>query len=213
MTSAKTIKSRNLPISLNIWLLNLSPCQGDLEAFRLCRTQIQQPPTDQAFKGAQTVYLAAPPSSAQLGYQAFRRHFPHIEARHLWLVDWLWDLPVQQVFDIYPFNRYIENTSFTGIRCWTRFAKDTPSMKQILSLSSQLTPLLQAARKSAGLSQTDLATRLSLSQSRMSAMELDPSSIRLDQLLTLCSMLHLELMIQAKGEPKQNSADSTMQEW
>lgn len=86
-------------------------------------------------------------------------------------------------------------------------------MKQILSLSSQLTPLLQAARKSAGLSQTDLATRLSLSQSRMSAMELDPSSIRLDQLLTLCSMLHMELMIQAKGEPKQNSADSTMQEW
>jgi HTH-type transcriptional regulator/antitoxin HipB len=87
------------------------------------------------------------------------------------------------------------------------------SMKQIFALSSQLTPLLQAARKSAGLSQTDLAARLSLSQSRMSAMELDPSSIRLDQLLKLCSVLHLELMIQAKGTPEQNAEGSTLQEW
>jgi HTH-type transcriptional regulator/antitoxin HipB len=86
-------------------------------------------------------------------------------------------------------------------------------MKQIFALSSQLTPLLQAARKSAGLSQTELAMRLSLSQSRISAMELDPSSIRLDQLLTLCSVLHLELIVQTKGTPEQNSEGSRLQEW
>jgi hypothetical protein len=40
MTLSKAIKSRDLPKSLNIWLLNLFPCPGDLEAFRLCRTQI-----------------------------------------------------------------------------------------------------------------------------------------------------------------------------
>ncbi len=74
-------------------------------------------------------------------------------------------------------------------------------LKQILSLSDQLAPLLQAARKSAGLSQTELARRLNLSQSRMSAMELDPASMRLDQLLTICATLQLELVVQTKGAP------------
>lgn len=60
-------------------------------------------------------------------------------------------------------------------------------MKQILTLSDQLSPLLQAARKSAKLTQSDLAKRLDLSQSRMSAIELDPAGMRLDQLLAICS--------------------------
>lgn len=86
-------------------------------------------------------------------------------------------------------------------------------MKQILSISAQLSPLLQAARKSAGLSQTDLAKRLSLSQSRMSALELDPASMRLDQLLSVCATLQLELVVQSKGSPEQSSTRSPMQEW
>lgn len=86
-------------------------------------------------------------------------------------------------------------------------------MKQILSISAQLSPLLQAARKSAGLSQTDLAKRLSLSQSRMSALELDPASMRLDQLLSVCATLQLELVVQSKGLPEQSSTRSPMQEW
>lgn len=71
-------------------------------------------------------------------------------------------------------------------------------MKQILSISKQMGPLLQAARKSAGLSQTELAQRLDISQSRISAMELDPGSISLDQLLMLLSALNLEVMVQTK---------------
>ena len=86
-------------------------------------------------------------------------------------------------------------------------------MKQILSISAQLSPLLQAARKSAGLSQTDLAKRLSLSQSRMSALELDPASMRLDQLLSVCATLQLELVVQSKGSPEQRSTRSPMQVW
>jgi HTH-type transcriptional regulator / antitoxin HipB len=86
-------------------------------------------------------------------------------------------------------------------------------MKQILSISAQLSPLLQAARKSAGLSQTELAKRLSLSQSRMSALELDPASMRLDQLLSVCATLQLELVVQSKGSPEQSSTRSPMQEW
>ena len=86
-------------------------------------------------------------------------------------------------------------------------------MQQILSLSDQLSPLLQAARKSAGLSQAELARRLDLSQSRMSAMELDPASIRLDQLLTICAALQLELVVQTKGAPENKQLSPTGQEW
>ena len=86
-------------------------------------------------------------------------------------------------------------------------------MQQILSLSDQLAPLLQAARKAAGLSQTELARRLDLSQSRMSAMELDPASMRLDQLLSICASLQLELVVQTKGEPESKQPNFTGQEW
>ncbi|MBK6594658.1 MAG: helix-turn-helix transcriptional regulator [Burkholderiales bacterium] len=77
-------------------------------------------------------------------------------------------------------------------------------MQQILSLSDQLSPLLQAARKSAGLSQTELARRLDLSQSRMSGMEwirLHPPGPTADH---LCRPA-IELVVQTKGAPKTNS--------
>ncbi len=86
-------------------------------------------------------------------------------------------------------------------------------MQQILSISDQLAPLLQATRKSAGLSQTELARRLDLSQSRMSAMELDPASIRLDQLLSICATLKLELVVQTKGAPESKQSIPTGQDW
>jgi HTH-type transcriptional regulator/antitoxin HipB len=86
-------------------------------------------------------------------------------------------------------------------------------MQQILSISDQLAPLLQAARKSAGLSQAELGRRLDLSQSRMSAMELDPASMRLDQLLSICAILQLELVIQAKSAPKSKQPNPPGQEW
>ena len=72
-------------------------------------------------------------------------------------------------------------------------------MKQILSLSKQLGPILQSARKSAGLSQTELAQRLGISQSRISAMELDPGSINVDQLLALLAALNHELLVQPRN--------------
>jgi HTH-type transcriptional regulator/antitoxin HipB len=71
-------------------------------------------------------------------------------------------------------------------------------MKQLLSVPDQVGPLLRAARKSAHLSQTALAQKLDISQSRMSAMELDPASISLDRLLAIFSALNLELLVQTK---------------
>ena len=87
-------------------------------------------------------------------------------------------------------------------------------MKQVLSIADQFGALLQASRKSAGLSQTELARHLGLSQSRLSALELNASSIRLDQLLTLCSALDLELLVQTRGDSLQGPvATSTPSEW
>jgi len=85
-------------------------------------------------------------------------------------------------------------------------------MKQILSVPDQAGPLLQAARKSAGLSQTALARRLGISQSRMSAMELAPGSISLAQLLSMCSALRLELLVQTKGRPDDDRSETALTE-
>jgi len=71
-------------------------------------------------------------------------------------------------------------------------------MKQILSLSRQLGPLIQSARKSAGLTQAELGQRLGMSQSRISAMELEPGTINVDQLLALLAVLDHELLVQPK---------------
>ena len=85
-------------------------------------------------------------------------------------------------------------------------------MKQILSVADQAGPLLRAARKSAGLSQTVLARRLGISQSRLSAMELDPGSISLAQFLAMCSALRLELLVQTKGLPDDARAETALTE-
>jgi HTH-type transcriptional regulator/antitoxin HipB len=81
-------------------------------------------------------------------------------------------------------------------------------MKQILSLSRQLGPLLYSARKSAGLSQTALAQRLGISQSRVSAMERDPGSISVEQLLAILAALHHEVLVQPKQGAAVDSAGS-----
>jgi HTH-type transcriptional regulator/antitoxin HipB len=72
------------------------------------------------------------------------------------------------------------------------------TMKQVLSLPEQLGPVLQAARKSARLSQSAVASRVRIGQSRMSAIELDPASVNLRQLLSILATLDLELVVQSK---------------
>lgn len=66
--------------------------------------------------------------------------------------------------------------------------------------AAQLGRILQSARKAKGLSQQSVASRIGLSQGRLSALELNPGSISVDQLLALLANLGLELQIQPKGE-------------
>jgi HTH-type transcriptional regulator / antitoxin HipB len=65
----------------------------------------------------------------------------------------------------------------------------------------QLGRLLQSARKAKKLSQAAVGARLGLSQKRVSALELNPGNITVDQLLALSSVLGLELQILQKGSP------------
>lgn len=74
-------------------------------------------------------------------------------------------------------------------------------MNQLLSVPSQVGLVLRAVRKSAKLSQKQLAAKLGLSQNRMSELETDPGSMRVDQLLAVLSALGLELQVQTRGGP------------
>jgi len=60
-------------------------------------------------------------------------------------------------------------------------------MKQLLSVPSQVDLVVRAVRKSAKLSQKQLAAKLGLSQNRLSELETDPGSMRVDQLPAVIS--------------------------
>jgi len=72
-------------------------------------------------------------------------------------------------------------------------------MNQLLSVPSQVGLVLRAVRKSAKMSQKQLAAKLGLSQNRVSELETDPGSMRVDQLLAVISVLGLELQVQTRG--------------
>ncbi|MFG6443179.1 helix-turn-helix domain-containing protein [Pelomonas margarita] len=72
-------------------------------------------------------------------------------------------------------------------------------MNQVLSVPSQVGLVLRAARKSAKLSQKQLAAKLGLSQNRVSELETDPGCMRVDQLFAVMSVLGMELQVQARG--------------
>lgn len=74
---------------------------------------------------------------------------------------------------------------------------------QKLSTSGQLGHLLIARRKSLGLTQSDVAARLGISQNRLSELESRPAQLTVDRLLTLTGILGLELTLldQEKAAP------------
>jgi HTH-type transcriptional regulator/antitoxin HipB len=74
-----------------------------------------------------------------------------------------------------------------------------PSSSHILATASQLGSILQAARKTRRMTQSDLATRLNLSQSRVSHLEQNPHDLSVGQLLAWCSALGLELAVGTRG--------------
>jgi HTH-type transcriptional regulator/antitoxin HipB len=72
------------------------------------------------------------------------------------------------------------------------------SSPQLLSSTHQLGQLLRSARKLRRLTQAEVAMRLNVGQSRVSALELDPGGLSAQQLLAWCSVVGLELLIGEK---------------
>lgn len=58
--------------------------------------------------------------------------------------------------------------------------------------------ILQSARKARGLTQAQLAARVGVSQARMSALEREPGTLSVDQLLAICGSLGLQLSLEPK---------------
>lgn len=80
-------------------------------------------------------------------------------------------------------------------------------MKNIVTTSGQLGPLLKQLRVNKGLSQAALGTKIGLSQERISRIESRPESVTVDQLLTL--MMALNAVLSVEENPHASaSADS-----
>ncbi|MCI3208161.1 MULTISPECIES: helix-turn-helix transcriptional regulator [Pandoraea] len=78
--------------------------------------------------------------------------------------------------------------------------------------SSELTELLQAFRKQTGLKQSEVATRLGVTQQTISALERNADKVSADRLLQLLNILGVEMILRkvpddAVAEPP--SAQST----
>lgn len=71
-------------------------------------------------------------------------------------------------------------------------------MQYPLSNPVQLAHLLMSARKAKGLTQAAAAARVGISQSRLSVLETDPSSLTFEQLLALMSLYELRVTAQDK---------------
>lgn len=80
-------------------------------------------------------------------------------------------------------------------------------MQQRISTSNQTGQVFAARRKALKLSQKVVAARLGISQNRLSILEADPSRLTLDRLISLASILGLELVLQDKG------SSPTRSEW
>lgn len=74
-----------------------------------------------------------------------------------------------------------------------------PPTSHPLVTTGQLGSMLQAARKAQGLTQSALASRIGLSQSRVSHLELNAHELSVEQLLAWCAALDLELAIGTRG--------------
>jgi len=84
-----------------------------------------------------------------------------------------------------------------------------PSTSHPLVTAGQLGAMLQAARKAQGLTQSALASRIGLSQSRVSHLELNAHELSVEQLLAWCAALDLELAVGTRGNAAVLSTPTT----
>jgi HTH-type transcriptional regulator/antitoxin HipB len=78
-------------------------------------------------------------------------------------------------------------------------------MSQVLTHSAQLGQILVTRRRAFKLSQRALATKLAISQNRLSEIETNPGSLTVERLLELANLLGLEIVIQDRPSTHHSS--------
>ena len=73
-------------------------------------------------------------------------------------------------------------------------------MPHLIATPDQIAQLLAASRRQAGLTQAEVALRIGVSQSRISAFETDAAALTLAQLLALCGVYGLQLQLRDKSQ-------------
>ena len=76
-------------------------------------------------------------------------------------------------------------------------------MRQLITTPGQVAEILRGRRKARRVPQQELATKLGISQSRLSALEGNAAGMTLDRFILLAKLLGLELFLQDKeGTPR-----------
>ncbi len=68
-------------------------------------------------------------------------------------------------------------------------------MDYLISIAEQLAPQLRSLRKARGVSQSDLAAKLGVSQSRVAAIERNPAAVSVGQLIEILNILGVDLVL------------------
>lgn len=73
-----------------------------------------------------------------------------------------------------------------------------------ITTAAQVGQTFAGRRKQLGLSQTEVASRLGLSQNRLSELESSPETMTVAQLLGLAAILDVDVLIGARGDGAKN---------
>ncbi len=77
--------------------------------------------------------------------------------------------------------------------------------EQRLTSASQAAELLGRRRKTKGWSQAELASKLGLSQARLSALESHGAALTLERLIALANLLDLEVVLRDRPSKRQSA--------
>jgi len=77
--------------------------------------------------------------------------------------------------------------------------------EQRVTTPGQVADIVRQRRRSRGLSQTDIASKLGISQARVSAIESKPASLPLERLIALANLLGMEVVLRDRS-PKRSTA-------
>jgi len=72
-------------------------------------------------------------------------------------------------------------------------------MRQILTHSSQIGKIIAARRRAMKLTQRSLASKLGISQNRLSVIEANPATLSVERLLEISNVLRLQIIIQDRS--------------